>query len=73
MRRLALVALALGVVGTSAACGGGAKKAEPPSALLQPKTLTARAPQQFDATFKTSKGDFTVTVHRSWAPRGELY
>ena len=70
MRRLALVALALGVVGTSAACGGGAKKAEPPSALLQPKTLTARAPQQFDATFKTSKGDFTFTVHRSWAPRG---
>ncbi len=70
MRRLALVALALGVVGASAACGGGAKKAEPPSALLQPKMLTARAPQQFDATFKTSKGDFTVTVHRSWAPRG---
>jgi peptidyl-prolyl cis-trans isomerase A (cyclophilin A) len=70
VRRLALVALALGAVGASAACGGGPKKAEPPPALLQPKALTARAPQRFDATFKTSKGDFTVTVHRSWAPRG---
>src|SRR5437762_2562413 len=54
----------------SAACGDGARKADSPSALLQPKMLTARAPQQFDATFKTSKGDFTVKVHRSWAPRG---
>ena len=72
MRRTALVALALGVLGTSAACGGGgAKKAGPPAAdLLHPQALTAKAPQRFDVKFTTTKGDFTITVERAWAPNG---
>jgi peptidyl-prolyl cis-trans isomerase A (cyclophilin A) len=72
VRRIALVALALGVVGTSAGCGGGGapKKTEPAASLLHPKTLTAKAPQRFDATFTTTKGDFTITVERTWAPNG---
>jgi peptidyl-prolyl cis-trans isomerase A (cyclophilin A) len=71
VRRVALVVLALGVLGTSAACGGGgAKKAEPAADLLHPQALTAKAPQRFDVTFATTKGDFTITVERSWAPNG---
>jgi peptidyl-prolyl cis-trans isomerase A (cyclophilin A) len=71
VRRIALVALALGVLGTSAACGGGgAKKAAPAADLLHPQALTATAPQHFDVAFKTTKGDFTITVERAWAPNG---
>ncbi|MFQ5734521.1 MAG: peptidylprolyl isomerase [Planctomycetaceae bacterium] len=29
-----------------------------------------KAPDKFDVLFKTSKGDFTVHVDRSWAPKG---
>ena len=71
MRRLALGALALGVVGASTACGGGgAKQAAAPAPLLHPQALTAKAPQRFDVTFTTTKGDFTITVERAWAPNG---
>jgi len=38
--------------------------------LRNPASLTERAPQQFRATFETSKGTFVIDVHRSWAPRG---
>jgi peptidyl-prolyl cis-trans isomerase A (cyclophilin A) len=71
VRRIALVALALGVLGTSTGCGGGgAKSAEPANDLLNPQALTAKAPQRFDVAFKTTKGDFTITVERAWAPNG---
>ena len=53
-----------------AACGGGKSSSGPPEQLLHPEKLTAKAPQLFDITFHTSKGDFVVTVHRTWAPRG---
>jgi peptidyl-prolyl cis-trans isomerase A (cyclophilin A) len=32
--------------------------------------LTAKAPQRFDVKFTTTKGDFTITVERAWAPNG---
>ena len=71
MRRVALVALALGVLLTSSACGGStAKKAGPAADLLHPTALTAKAPQRFDVAFTTTKGDFTITVERAWAPNG---
>jgi len=71
VRRVALVAVAWGVLVTSAACGGGgAKKAEPAADLLYPQALTTEAPQRFDVTFTTTKGDFTITVERAWAPNG---
>ena len=69
MRRFGLLALALAVSAAVAACGGG-KPAGPAQALLQPEKLTVKAPQIFDATFKTTKGDFTIEVHRSWARHG---
>ncbi|MDX6490977.1 MAG: hypothetical protein QOD43_1222 [Gaiellaceae bacterium] len=71
MRRVALVALALGVLGTTTSCGGGtAKKAGSGADLLHPQALTAKAPQRFDVAFTTTKGDFTITVERAWTPNG---
>jgi peptidyl-prolyl cis-trans isomerase A (cyclophilin A) len=39
-------------------------------ALLHPATLKARAPDVYEATFHTTKGDFVVQVTRAWAPIG---
>ncbi|MGA7225911.1 MAG: peptidylprolyl isomerase [Candidatus Acidiferrales bacterium] len=39
-------------------------------ALFHPAALTAKAPDQFEATFKTTTGDFVVQVTRAWAPLG---
>jgi peptidyl-prolyl cis-trans isomerase A (cyclophilin A) len=38
--------------------------------LLNPAALKAKAPDDFKAQFTTTKGDFTVEVHRDWAPNG---
>jgi len=55
-----------------AGCGGGGKSAAsgPPDVLLHPAKLTAKAPQLFTATFKTTKGTFQIEAHRTWAPKG---
>jgi peptidyl-prolyl cis-trans isomerase A (cyclophilin A) len=39
-------------------------------ALLQPASLTAKAPDVFSVQFTTTKGDFVVEVTRAWAPLG---
>jgi peptidyl-prolyl cis-trans isomerase A (cyclophilin A) len=61
-------------VAVLAGCGGGGGSSTstntPPAALLHPATLTKKAPQLFDITFHTTKGDFVVTVHRTWAAQG---
>jgi peptidyl-prolyl cis-trans isomerase A (cyclophilin A) len=54
----------------AAGCGGGSASSTSSDALLHPDRLTATAPAQFDAVFDTTKGEFTVRVHRAWAPRG---
>ena len=36
--------------------------------LLHPATLKDKAPDVYEATFTTTKGDFVVQVTRSWAP-----
>ena len=38
--------------------------------LLDPSSLTARAPDQFKVRFETTKGDFVLEVLRFWSPRG---
>jgi peptidyl-prolyl cis-trans isomerase A (cyclophilin A) len=51
----------------------GAAPAAPKSydrALLRPALLKDKAPETYQVKFSTSKGDFTVTVTRAWAPRG---
>lgn len=39
-------------------------------ALLHPAELKARAPETFEVTFETTKGNFVVQVNRAWAPLG---
>jgi peptidyl-prolyl cis-trans isomerase A (cyclophilin A) len=39
-------------------------------AELDPSLATAQAPEEFQAEFTTTKGDFVVAAHRSWAPHG---
>jgi peptidyl-prolyl cis-trans isomerase A (cyclophilin A) len=39
-------------------------------ALLRPAALKEKAPETFQVKFTTTRGDFTVTVHRAWAPIG---
>src|SRR5215472_11722091 len=54
--------------------GGDAKapaaKAAFDPALLQPATLKAKAPEEFNVKFETTAGEFTVKVTRAWAPNG---
>ena len=38
--------------------------------LLHPATLAAKAPAEFKVSFTTTCGNFTVQVHRDWAPLG---
>src|ERR1700675_3830609 len=39
-------------------------------ALLPPALLKDKAPETYQVKFETSKGDFTVSVTRAWAPLG---
>jgi len=39
-------------------------------ALLRAAMLKDKAPDTFQVKFATTRGDFTVTVHREWAPMG---
>jgi peptidyl-prolyl cis-trans isomerase A (cyclophilin A) len=39
-------------------------------ALLHPALLKDKAPETYQVKFETSKGDFTVSVTRAWAPLG---
>jgi peptidyl-prolyl cis-trans isomerase A (cyclophilin A) len=60
--------------GASSSKGSAAAKAPARTAinpaLLNPAALKAKAPEVFKAQFTTTKGDFTVEVHRDWAPIG---
>jgi peptidyl-prolyl cis-trans isomerase A (cyclophilin A) len=39
-------------------------------ALLQPATLKAKAPAEYEVKFVTTAGEFTIKVTRAWAPNG---
>jgi peptidyl-prolyl cis-trans isomerase A (cyclophilin A) len=39
-------------------------------ALLRPALLKAKAPEQYQVKFVTTRGEFTLTVKRAWAPLG---
>ena len=57
----------------SAPAAASVAKAAPKAAainLMNPATLTARAPEVFEAKFNTTKGAFTIEVTRAWAPNG---
>lgn len=63
------VPLALAAQGDSAAPKPAAHSASD-AGLLHPSTLTARAPDVYEVTFTTTKGDFVVQVTRAWSPAG---
>jgi peptidyl-prolyl cis-trans isomerase A (cyclophilin A) len=50
--------------------GGEARKKGTAPNLLDPSTLTATAPESFQAKFSTTKGDVIIQVTRAWAPLG---
>ena len=50
--------------------GAAHTAAGPRPSLLNPASLTAKAPAVFKAKFTTTAGDFVVEVHRDWAPLG---
>lgn len=68
MRRTALLLVLASCALVAAGCGGGGSSSGPPSALLHPAKLTAKSPQLYTVTLKTTKGTFTIGVHRTWAP-----
>lgn len=41
-----------------------------PGNILEPTSLTARAPEGFKVKFETTNGDFVIEVFRPWSPRG---
>jgi peptidyl-prolyl cis-trans isomerase A (cyclophilin A) len=57
----------------SASSKGGATTSKTGAArpsLTNPASMHAVAPAEYKALFMTTKGDFTVDVHRDWAPLG---
>ena len=56
--------------GTAARAGSTATRAAYDPALLKPALLKAKAPEHYQVKFVTTKGDFTVSVTRAWAPIG---
>lgn len=40
------------------------------ASLMNPAAFKAKAPDEYKVQFTTSKGTFTITVHRDWAPLG---
>ena len=54
----------------TASAPAAAPKAGFDRALLRAAMLKDKAPDTFQVKFATTRGDFTVTVHRDWAPIG---
>ena len=67
---------ALLILGTAIVAAAGATVAaqsadlQKIARLRNPAALTEKAPDTFKANFDTSKGTFTITVTRAWAPLG---
>jgi len=60
---------------TTSKTGATAKSTTPTAraydrTLLRPALLKEKAPETFQVLFTTTRGDFTVTVTRAWAPIG---
>jgi peptidyl-prolyl cis-trans isomerase A (cyclophilin A) len=55
----------------AAAAAPAESKASPfDPALLNPASLRAKAPKEYEVKFATTQGDFVVKVTRAWAPNG---
>ena len=67
---LALVLPAVGAATAEAQDKPEAAKKAAPNPLLNPVKANEKAPETFKVEFQTTKGDFVVEAHRSWAPKG---
>jgi len=70
---IGMLAISTGVAAAGQAAGQPPARGStsPNKAKLQtPAQLNERAPDVFKAKFDTSKGAFTIEVHRDWAPLG---
>ena len=56
--------------GTATRKSAAAPRAVFDPALLKPALLKAKAPDQYQVKFVTTRGEFTVSVTRAWAPNG---
>jgi peptidyl-prolyl cis-trans isomerase A (cyclophilin A) len=56
--------------GAASKTGSAATRAPYDRALLRPALLKDKAPDTFQVKFVTTRGEFTVTVTRAWAPLG---
>ena len=56
--------------GTAAGKSSTTPRAAYDPALLKPALLKAKAPEHYQVKFATTRGEFTVTVTRAWAPNG---
>lgn len=57
-----------GAAGSAGDSAAQAAASAPP--LLNPRLMRDTAPPVYAARFETTVGEFTVEVHRDWAPRG---
>ena len=69
-RRLMMLGSALAVVGAASVAAYAQADLQKIAALRNPAALNEKAPDKFNAVFDTSKGSFTITVTRAWAPLG---
>jgi len=56
--------------GTTTKKGATGARSAYDRALLRPAALKDKAPETYKVKFSTTRGDFTVTVTRAWAPLG---
>ena len=62
---LLMVGVLLSISSVSAAAGAPAE-----NPLLHPEKAKLVAPAVFKVEFETSRGEFTMEIHRDWAPQG---
>jgi peptidyl-prolyl cis-trans isomerase A (cyclophilin A) len=65
-----LTIFGIAVVSAVAAVAAQSPDLQKMARLRNPAALTEKAPDSYKANFDTSKGTFTVTVTRAWAPLG---
>ena len=70
MRRLFLITCSIVLAGAAVFAQTAAPKLTTPGRLLNPASVTGKAPEMFRAKLDTTKGPIVIEVHREWAPIG---
>jgi peptidyl-prolyl cis-trans isomerase A (cyclophilin A) len=70
MKQTLLTMLLMGCAFAQTKATSAAKPAAAKPDLMNPASLTAKAPESYQAKFTTTKGVVIIEVTRAWAPRG---